>query len=172
MWAIWRANFHAFIIEITQRFCTNSTPLLWEIQRKKISTVWKPEATQATQACKQRLWLPLWLSVSLATLLIHLKHNRQWTHAIILSLKTFDFLRLLLHSHDFEVKLLKSGKILMRKHETISGSLWLGSGLCHFSRCLLPHSSFLSLACITLTKALHTHIHPLQCDRQGDKMAE
>ena len=74
------ANFHAFIKKITQRFCTNSSPLLWESLRKQISIVWKSEATEATQACKQWLWLPLWLSVSLTALLIHLRHNRQESH--------------------------------------------------------------------------------------------
>lgn len=74
------ANFHAFIKKITQRFCTNSTSPLWESLRKQISIIWKFEATEATQACKQRLWLPLWLSVSLTALLIHLRHNGQQIH--------------------------------------------------------------------------------------------
>lgn len=65
--------------KITQWFCINSTRLLWESLRKQISIVWKFEATEATQACKQRLWLPLWLSVSLTALLIHLRHKRQQT---------------------------------------------------------------------------------------------
>lgn len=74
------ASFYAPTNNITQPFRTNSTLLLLESLTKQIRIVWKSESTEATQACKQWIWLPLQLSVSLTTLLIHLSHNRATDH--------------------------------------------------------------------------------------------
>lgn len=168
--------------KITQRFCANSTPLMWESLREQISVVWKCEATEATQACKQRFWLPLWLSVSLTALLIHLTHNRQQTHTtpsnqfitknIWFQVSPCYYKKI----KTFEVKVTEIVRFRcadIKGKNIIPGSSGRGCGLCNFSRCLLPSLFSLSLLSITLTKASHTHIHPLhQCDRQGDKMAE
>lgn len=173
------SNFHAFIKKITQRFCTTPPFYSKESRRKQISIGWKSEATEATQACKQQPWLPLWLSVSLTALLIHLRHNTQQTQLhdpTNLSLKTFYFRcsPTVIKIMTFGVKMTEiagfwradiKGKTASLGHRDLAVVCVIFHGV--FSLALS------SLLCITLTKDSHTHIHPLhQCDRQGDKMAE
>lgn len=157
------ANLHAFIKKITQRFCTNSTPLLGESLRKTNQHRVKMWSDRATQACKQRLWLPLWLPVSLTALLIHLRHKRQQTHAarsyqVIIKNILFHVFPHCYRIMTFEGKRLKvcdpDGQTL--KEKSIPVSSGLGCALCNFSRCLLPCS--FSLLLHYLNKSLsHTH---------------
>lgn len=114
-------NFHVFIKKITQRFCTTPPFYSEESRRKQISIGWKSEATEATQSCKQQPWLPLWLSVSLTALLIHLRHNTQQTHAtwsqqfIIKNILSQVFHRCY-KNHDFWGKNDWNCRILMCRH--------------------------------------------------------